>query len=67
MPWSIRPNCSPGASTCCRASPCPRYLRVVEALPKTPSQRIQKYKLRADGITADTVDRHALGIVAPRS
>ena len=45
----------------------PRYLRVVAALPKTPSQRIQKYKLRADDITADTADRYALGIVAPRS
>jgi carnitine-CoA ligase len=45
----------------------PRYLRVVDALPKTPSQRIQKYKLRDDGITPDTVDREALGIQVPRS
>jgi carnitine-CoA ligase len=35
----------------------PRYVRVVEQLPKTPSQRIQKYKLRQEGITADTLDR----------
>ena len=34
----------------------PAYVRVVDELPKTPSQRIQKFKLRADGITADTVD-----------
>ena len=34
----------------------PAYVRVVAELPKTPSQRIQKFKLRADGITADTVD-----------
>ena len=45
----------------------PRYVRIVDALPKTPSQRIQKYKLRSEGITPDTVDREALGIVVPRS
>ena len=44
----------------------PRYLRVMDVLPKTPSQRIQKYKLRADGVTEDTVDRDALGVVVPR-
>ena len=37
----------------------PRYVRIVDALPKTPSQRIQKFKLRSEGITADTVDREA--------
>lgn len=35
----------------------PRYIRVMDALPLTPSQRIEKYKLRADGVTADTWDR----------
>ncbi|MFD2396285.1 hypothetical protein ACFSVJ_04705 [Prauserella oleivorans] len=35
----------------------PRYLRFVDELPKTPSQRVQKAKLREIGITADTVDR----------
>jgi crotonobetaine/carnitine-CoA ligase len=35
----------------------PRYLRFVDALPKTPSQRVQKAKLRAAGITPDTHDR----------
>jgi crotonobetaine/carnitine-CoA ligase len=45
----------------------PRYLRFVDELPKTPSQRIQKYKLRDEGITADTHDRESLGIVVPRS
>jgi crotonobetaine/carnitine-CoA ligase len=44
----------------------PRYIRFVDELPKTPSQRIQKFKLRADGITEDTFDREALGIVVPR-
>jgi len=45
----------------------PRYLRVLEQLPKTPSQRIQKFKLRAEGVTPDAADRQALGIVIPRS
>jgi len=45
----------------------PRYVRLVDALPKTPSQRIEKYRLRADGITPDTFDREAAGLVVPRS
>jgi carnitine-CoA ligase len=35
----------------------PRYFRAVAALPKTPSQRVQKFRLRDEGVTADTVDR----------
>nr|WP_243732162.1 AMP-binding protein [Nocardioides ochotonae] len=35
----------------------PRYLRFVEELPKTPSQRVQKAKLRDLGVTPDTHDR----------
>jgi crotonobetaine/carnitine-CoA ligase len=35
----------------------PRFLRFVDELPKTPSQRVQKAKLRAQGVTADTYDR----------
>lgn len=35
----------------------PRYLRLVDALPKTASQRVQKYVLREQGVTDDTVDR----------
>lgn len=34
----------------------PRYIRVVDALPMTPSQRVEKYRLRAEGITPDTWD-----------
>ena len=37
----------------------PRYLRFVDELPKTPSQRVQKAKLRALGVTEDTHDREA--------
>lgn len=44
----------------------PRYVRFVDELPKTPSQRIQKFTLRDDGITPDAVDRLALGLVIPR-
>ncbi|GGO75098.1 AMP-binding protein [Nocardioides deserti] len=35
----------------------PRYLRFVDELPKTPSQRVQKAKLRELGVTEDTRDR----------
>jgi crotonobetaine/carnitine-CoA ligase len=40
----------------------PRYVRIVDALPKTPTQKIQKHLLRAEGITADTWDREKAGI-----
>lgn len=44
----------------------PRYVRVLDSLPKTPSQRVQKFRLRAEGITADTVDRLVEGVEVPR-
>ena len=34
----------------------PRYIRVMAALPKTPTERVEKYKLREEGVTADTWD-----------
>jgi crotonobetaine/carnitine-CoA ligase len=37
----------------------PRYVRIMSELPKNSSQRIQKFRLREDGITADTWDRLA--------
>ncbi|RBY83652.1 ATP-dependent acyl-CoA ligase [Geodermatophilus sp. TF02-6] len=37
----------------------PRFLRFVDALPKTPSEKVQKAQLRAAGVTADTHDRLA--------
>ena len=40
----------------------PRYFRFTDELPKTPTQKIEKHILRAEGITDDTVDREALGI-----
>ena len=44
----------------------PRYLRFVDELPKTPTQRVQKFKLRNEGVTSDTHDREALGISPPK-
>jgi crotonobetaine/carnitine-CoA ligase len=35
----------------------PRYVRLVDELPKNPAQRIQKFQLRAEGLTKDTWDR----------
>ncbi|WP_338448485.1 AMP-binding protein [Niallia oryzisoli] len=35
----------------------PRYIRIVQELPRTPSQRVEKYKLREEGVTVDTWDR----------
>lgn len=42
----------------------PRYLRFVEELPKTPSQRVQKASLRGLGVTEDTHDRTRVGAEA---
>ena len=44
----------------------PRYVRVVEALPRTPTAKIEKVKLRAEGLTSDTWDRETAGIVVKR-
>ena len=44
----------------------PRYVRIVAALPKTPTNKIQKAELRKEGITADTWDRDTAGIVVKR-
>jgi crotonobetaine/carnitine-CoA ligase len=35
----------------------PRYIRIMDRLPKTPTQRVQKFRLRDEGVTADTWDR----------
>jgi crotonobetaine/carnitine-CoA ligase len=44
----------------------PRYIRFMDQLPKTPTERVQKVKLREEGITADTFDREAAGITIKR-
>ncbi|KFC75152.1 putative crotonobetaine/carnitine-CoA ligase [Bosea sp. LC85] len=40
----------------------PRFIRVVDELPKTASGKLQKHVLRSEGVTADTFDRDAAGI-----
>jgi carnitine-CoA ligase len=35
----------------------PRFVRFLDALPKTPSERVRKSELRAEGITSTTHDR----------
>jgi crotonobetaine/carnitine-CoA ligase len=37
----------------------PRYIEFVDALPRTPTEKVEKYKLREAGITAATWDRDA--------
>lgn len=44
----------------------PRYVRVKDALPKTPTNKVQKTELRSEGVTADTFDREAAGLVVKR-
>jgi crotonobetaine/carnitine-CoA ligase len=44
----------------------PRYVRVMDALPKTPTQKVQKHLIRSDGVTADTWDREKAGIAVRR-
>ena len=44
----------------------PRFVRVVDALPRTPTAKIEKVKLRGEGLTADTWDREKAGIKVKR-
>ena len=41
----------------------PRYFRFAEELPRTPTQKVEKHILRSIGLTADSIDREALGIM----
>lgn len=44
----------------------PRYVRVVDELPKTPTSKVEKHLLRSVGVTTDTWDREAAGITVRR-
>jgi len=44
----------------------PRYVRVLDALPKTPTNKVKKADLRAAGVTTDAWDREAAGIILKR-
>ena len=40
----------------------PRYIRFMDSLPKTPTAKVEKHKLRNEGVTPDTWDREAAGV-----
>jgi crotonobetaine/carnitine-CoA ligase len=40
----------------------PRYIRIIDELPKTPTAKVEKHVLRADGVTHETWDRERVGI-----
>ena len=44
----------------------PRFVRIMAELPRTESGKIQKHALRGEGVTPDTWDREAAGIVIKR-
>ena len=44
----------------------PRYIRIISELPKTPTAKVQKHLLKADGVTRDTWDRMDAGIRVTR-
>ena len=44
----------------------PRYIAMRSALPKTASERVEKYRLRQEGVTSDCWDRELAGVVLRR-
>ncbi len=44
----------------------PRYIRILDELPKTPSSKVMKHILRGEGVTPDTWDREAHNITFKR-
>jgi len=44
----------------------PRYIEFMEEFPKTPNQKIEKYKLRDKGLGPETWDREGSGIQVER-
>ncbi len=40
----------------------PRYVEIIDSMPKTPTGKIKKFELRETGITATTWDRVAAGV-----
>ena len=40
----------------------PRYVRILTDLPRTPTQKVEKYILRQQGLTSDTWDREKAGV-----
>ncbi len=44
----------------------PRYVRLAADLPRTPTLKVEKHRLRAEGVTSDTWDREAAGLSVRR-
>ncbi|MEX2393188.1 MAG: ATP-dependent acyl-CoA ligase, partial [Actinomycetota bacterium] len=44
----------------------PRYVEIMDALPKTATMRVQKNLLRLDGMNASTWDFEELGLTVAR-
>lgn len=44
----------------------PRYIRILNDLPRTPTQKVEKYLLRQQGLTPDTWDREKAGVKIQR-
>ena len=44
----------------------PRFIRIIDELPKTPTAKVEKHILRSEGVTADTWDRERAGIPVRR-
>jgi crotonobetaine/carnitine-CoA ligase len=44
----------------------PRFVEFMESLPKTPTERVQKYLLKQAGVTANTWDREKSGVQVTR-
>lgn len=44
----------------------PRYVRIMDQLPKTPTEKVQKATLRGQGVTPDAWDREAAGYQVKR-
>ena len=45
----------------------PRYVEVIDALPRNATMRVMKHHLRDRGITGDTWDLESLGLTVPRA
>jgi crotonobetaine/carnitine-CoA ligase len=44
----------------------PRFVEFMESLPKTPTDRVEKYKLKQAGVTGNTWDREKAGVQVTR-
>jgi carnitine-CoA ligase len=44
----------------------PRYVRIVDLLPRTPTQKVEKHLIRAQGVAPGTFDREKAGISVRR-